>query len=221
MKHASEIHTHLEELHSVQICYERYNTSKELFMARTIERSSVHEHGLKMISLIEKLDVVVDNDLYMNLFLQSLPNSSNQFIMNFNMSKLKVTINKLINMFVTAESTIKKDKMVLVALTSMTRKGKVRKKNKGSFFKGKQVSKKLGGIKKKTNTKEHKCLYYGEIGNWKRNCKKYLAFLKNVISLFCKSLHGVQRTGKLNKGDVILRMGKGARVDAEASIEIE
>ena len=108
MKHANEIYMHLEELYSVQTHYERFNTSKELFRTRMVEGSSVHKHGLKMISLIEKLgnlDVVMDNDLYIDLILQSLPSSFDQFIMNFNMSKLEMTVNKLVNMLVTAEST--------------------------------------------------------------------------------------------------------------------
>ena len=54
-----------------------------------VERSSDHEHGLKIISLtgkLEKLDGVMDNDLYIDLILQSLPSLFDQFVMNFNMS---------------------------------------------------------------------------------------------------------------------------------------
>ncbi|PIN13959.1 hypothetical protein CDL12_13416 [Handroanthus impetiginosus] len=41
MKHANEIHMHLEELYSVQTRYECYNISKELLRARIVEGSSV------------------------------------------------------------------------------------------------------------------------------------------------------------------------------------
>ncbi|PIN18194.1 hypothetical protein CDL12_09138 [Handroanthus impetiginosus] len=73
MKHASDIHMHLEELHSMQTCYESYNTFKELFRPCMVKRSNVHEHCLKMISLIEKLrklDIIMDNDLYIDLIFQ-------------------------------------------------------------------------------------------------------------------------------------------------------
>ena len=115
MKHACEIHMHLEELYLVQTHYEWFNTSKESFRARMVEGSSVHKHGLKMISLIEKLeklDFVMDNDLYIDLIRQSLSNSFDQFVVDFNTSKLEVTINELVNMLVTAKFTMKKDKMV-------------------------------------------------------------------------------------------------------------
>ncbi|PIN21811.1 hypothetical protein CDL12_05482 [Handroanthus impetiginosus] len=66
-----------------------------------VEGSSAHGHGLKMISLIEKLsnmNVVMDNNLYVNLILQSLSIFFDQVIMNFNMSKTEVMIKELINM---------------------------------------------------------------------------------------------------------------------------
>ena len=63
-----------------------------------------------MIGLIENLSnlgVVMDNDLYVDLILQFLPKSFDQFVMNFNMGKNEVTINELVNMLVTVESTIR------------------------------------------------------------------------------------------------------------------
>ncbi|PIN24026.1 hypothetical protein CDL12_03246 [Handroanthus impetiginosus] len=111
-----------------------------------IEGSSVHEHGLKMIGLIEKLaflDAIMDNDLCIDLILQSLLILFNQFIMNFNMSKLEVTINELVNMLVTIKATIKKEKPVILASTPKARKNKVGKRKKGGvadfqiLFKGK------------------------------------------------------------------------------------
>ena len=141
MKHAAEIHTHLQKLYGVQTWYERFVTSKELFQMRMGEGTSFHEHGLKMIGLIKKLSnlgIVTDNDFYVDLILQSLPKSFDQFVMNFNMEKNEVTINELVNMLVTAESTIKKDKPVILASTSKARKGAQKgKKKKSSSSKGK------------------------------------------------------------------------------------
>ena len=49
----------------------------------------------------------------MNLMLQSRPDSFSQFIMNFNINKLEVTLPELLNMLMEVESTIKKEKPVL------------------------------------------------------------------------------------------------------------
>ncbi|PIN21568.1 hypothetical protein CDL12_05732 [Handroanthus impetiginosus] len=57
MKHASDIYMHLQELYGVQMRYKSYKASKELFRVKMVEGSSVHEHGLKMIGLIEKITI--------------------------------------------------------------------------------------------------------------------------------------------------------------------
>ncbi|PIN15396.1 hypothetical protein CDL12_11963 [Handroanthus impetiginosus] len=212
LKHASEIHMHLEKLYLVQIHYKLFNTSMELFRARMVEGSN--------------------NDIYIDLILQSLSNSFDQCVMNFNMSKLEVMVNELMKMFLMTDSPMKKDKTILVVSSSKAHKGKIgEKKKKGSFSKGKRVPKLFGGIKNKANTKENKCFYCGEIGHWKRNCKKYLASLKNDMffgevnlsinndtrvfatvcgSPLCNSLQGIQRPKRLSKEDMILRMKNGA-----------
>ncbi|XP_075483697.1 uncharacterized protein LOC142523852 [Primulina tabacum] len=59
---ASDIHLHLKELYAVQNRSERHATVKELMTTRLREGTSVHEHGVRMIGLIEKLvglDVVI------------------------------------------------------------------------------------------------------------------------------------------------------------------
>ena len=125
MKYASEIHAHLQELYSVQTWSECFVASKELFQMRMGEGTSVHEHDLKMTRLIEKLSnlgVVMESNLYVALILQSLPKSFHQFVVNFNMGQNKVTINELVNMLITAESTIEKDKPMMLASTSKARK---------------------------------------------------------------------------------------------------
>ncbi|KAL0300498.1 UNVERIFIED_CONTAM: hypothetical protein Scaly_2567000 [Sesamum calycinum] len=75
------------------------------------EGSSVQEHGVKMLSLVEKLEDLkagLDNDTYIDVILLSLPPSYDPFIVNFNMNGLEKSINELINMLVQYEATIKK-----------------------------------------------------------------------------------------------------------------
>ena len=63
---------HLQELYGERTRQTRYQISKELFRCRMTEGSSVHDHGLKMIALIERLaslGVVMENELYTDLLL--------------------------------------------------------------------------------------------------------------------------------------------------------
>ena len=131
----------------------------------------------------------MSNDLYVDLILQSLPKSFDQFIMNFNMGKNEVMINELVNMLVATESTIKKDKPMILVSTSKAHKGTQKGKKKKSFSsKGKQPAVQGGGIKKKKGVDPNvKCFYCGELGHWKRNCKANLASLKN--SMFVVETH--------------------------------
>ncbi|KAK4382220.1 hypothetical protein Sango_2892900 [Sesamum angolense] len=64
-----------------------------------------------MLSLVEKLEYLkagINNDMYIDVILQSLPPSYDPFIVNFNMNGLEKFINELINMLVQDEATIKK-----------------------------------------------------------------------------------------------------------------
>ncbi|KAL0401855.1 UNVERIFIED_CONTAM: hypothetical protein Slati_4215400 [Sesamum latifolium] len=59
------------------------------------EGSSVQSHGVKRLSLVEKLDnlkVGLNNDTYIDVIIQSLPPSYDLFIVNYNMNKLEKSI---------------------------------------------------------------------------------------------------------------------------------
>ena len=73
------------------------------------EGASVQTHVLKMIEWIERLAVLefkMDKDLSIDLILQSLPDSFSQFIINFHMNKIDVSLAELLNMLKTAEGTL-------------------------------------------------------------------------------------------------------------------
>ncbi|KAL2226346.1 UNVERIFIED_CONTAM: hypothetical protein Sindi_1993300 [Sesamum indicum] len=75
------------------------------------EGSFVQEHGIKMLSLMEKLEDLqagLDNDTYMDLILRSLPPSYVPFVVYYNMNGLEKTIHELINILVQYEATTKK-----------------------------------------------------------------------------------------------------------------
>ncbi|KAL0367259.1 UNVERIFIED_CONTAM: hypothetical protein Sradi_3616000 [Sesamum radiatum] len=70
----------------------RYIVTKEFFRTKMTEGSSNQEHGVKMLSLVEKLEDLkarINNDTYIDMILQSLPPSYNPFIVNFNMNGLE------------------------------------------------------------------------------------------------------------------------------------
>ncbi|KAL0300391.1 UNVERIFIED_CONTAM: hypothetical protein Scaly_3048400 [Sesamum calycinum] len=76
---------------------------KAFFGTNMAEGSSVQSHGVKMLSLVEKLEdlkVGVDNDTYIDVILQSLPPSYVPFIINYNMNGLEKSIHELSNMLV-------------------------------------------------------------------------------------------------------------------------
>ncbi|KAL0289862.1 UNVERIFIED_CONTAM: hypothetical protein Scaly_2689300 [Sesamum calycinum] len=86
----------------------RYAATKAFFGTKMIEGSFV-QHGVKMLSLVEKLkDLKVDleTDTYIDVILQSLPPSFDSFIMNYKMNGLDKDLLELINMLVQYEATI-------------------------------------------------------------------------------------------------------------------
>ncbi|KAL0287935.1 UNVERIFIED_CONTAM: Retrovirus-related Pol polyprotein from transposon TNT 1-94 [Sesamum calycinum] len=85
----------MKEVYAIPDRHTRYVATKEFFRAKMTERSSVQEHWVKMLSLVEKLKDLkagLDNDTYINMILQSLPPSDDPFIVNFNMNGLEKSI---------------------------------------------------------------------------------------------------------------------------------
>ncbi|GAV68030.1 zf-CCHC domain-containing protein/UBN2_2 domain-containing protein, partial [Cephalotus follicularis] len=68
----SAILLHLQEMYGAESRTQRFNLSRKLFKAQMSEGALVHEHGLKMIDMIEQLaqlGFVMDHDLYVDLIL--------------------------------------------------------------------------------------------------------------------------------------------------------
>ena len=123
---------HLRKLFKEQGRTQRYEISKSLFRTRMSEGTLVANHVLKMIEWIEKLKglgIILEDELCVDLILQSLPDSFFQFIINFNMNKIDVTLSKLLNMLKNVEGTMKKERPVLFVAEN-------NKKRKKSFKKG-------------------------------------------------------------------------------------
>ncbi|KAL0445819.1 UNVERIFIED_CONTAM: hypothetical protein Slati_1709800 [Sesamum latifolium] len=132
----------MKEVYAVTDRHIRYAEIKAFFGIKMAEGSSVQSHGVKMLSLVEKLEDLkagLNNDTYIDVILQSLPPSYDPFIVNYNMNRLEKSIHELINMLAQYEATThKSEPAVLVGEVSTSKaKGKCvrrwkRKKGKGT-----------------------------------------------------------------------------------------
>ncbi|KAL0420695.1 UNVERIFIED_CONTAM: hypothetical protein Slati_3092400 [Sesamum latifolium] len=102
----------MKGFHAVPDWHIRYALTKAFFGMRMVEGSSVRDHGVMMLSLVEKLkDLQVDfegKETYVDLILQSLPPFFGKIIMSYNMNGLEESLHELINMLVQYEATIEK-----------------------------------------------------------------------------------------------------------------
>ncbi|KAL4277814.1 hypothetical protein GQ457_03G017540 [Hibiscus cannabinus] len=199
------------------------------------------------IQTLEKLGFALNDELAIDVVLQSLPDSFNQFILNFNMNEIEKTLPQLLGMLRTAEGNMKKGRSKSVLMVREAKgkgKGKKVAKSKGNGKtkpKGKEALKPKGGV-----IRDGKCFHCGKIGHWKRNCPIYLEDVKKAKAVgasisgiyvidvhmstssswvldtgcgshICTSVQGLHTRRTLAKGDVDLRVGNGARVAALAA----
>ncbi|KAK8619702.1 hypothetical protein V6N13_135984 [Hibiscus sabdariffa] len=108
---AYEMIQNLKEIYVEQARQERYETSKALFQCKMSEGSPVRAHVIKMmgyIQALEKLGFPLNIELAIDVVLQSLPDSFNQYVLNFNMNEINKTLPQLLGMLRTAGSNMKK-----------------------------------------------------------------------------------------------------------------
>ena len=166
------------------------------------------------------------------------------------MNKMVVTLSELLNMLKATEDLIKKEKPTVMLAEKFDTSLKLKPKGKNFKRRGSQSFNKAQGDKVNKDTEKKKakgnCFHCGKPGHWKRNCRHYLASLKNdkpvegmpnllvietnlmngpfdswcvdfgTISHICNMLQGFKETRRLNEGEVILKMGTGATVAATA-----
>ncbi|KAL4366724.1 hypothetical protein GQ457_05G028820 [Hibiscus cannabinus] len=159
----------LKDIYEGQARQERYETSKALFQCKMSEGSPVGAHVIKMmgyIQTLEKLGFALNDELAIGVVLQSLSDSFNQFVLNFNMNEINKTLPQL---------------LAMLRIVEVKGKGKKVAKSKGvgkTKPKGKEALKPKGGV-----SKDEKCFHCGKTGHWKRNCPIYLEDVKKAKAI--------------------------------------
>ncbi|KAG6531274.1 hypothetical protein ZIOFF_005078 [Zingiber officinale] len=180
LSHAYEIHVRLDKLYGAKSRIRRYQILGDLIQTRMIEGSSVHDHVVKMINMVEKLEdlgIGMDSHLYIDLILQSLPESFSQFITNFLKNGIETSLRGLLNMLSNAELTTKREASGMLKGSS---KPKVVEE---SFQKKKSPNIKTEiRMTKPRVQSEAKCFHCGKLGHLKRNCRLYITKLNKEKS---------------------------------------
>ncbi|CAL9004783.1 unnamed protein product, partial [Prunus brigantina] len=176
MDDCASILLHLKELYGEATRSLRYNTICELVNAKMTRGTPVNQHGLKIISLLEKLDKLdapFNAEVQQDFFLSSLSSDFSQFVMNYNMGKMESSLSELLNMAMVAEKNILKDKgmkgtvAVFEKGSSSSSKSKPKGKDKGKKKKG-FLKPKKEKITKKSKEPKGTCFHCGKDGHWKR-----------------------------------------------------
>ena len=173
---------HLKGMIQEQARQEMFTTTKALNACKMTLGTSLSAHVLKMKGLINQLDKLgapISHELAAGLILGSLPESYDQFVMNYNMHHMEKSIVELHGMLKNVETNIQKTNPVLMVQKreGMKRNGKG-KGNKAKKGKGQSKPK----AKKPKLPKEGVCFFCNEQGHWKRSCKLYLEDLKKKKS---------------------------------------
>ncbi|KAL0313217.1 UNVERIFIED_CONTAM: hypothetical protein Sradi_5721000 [Sesamum radiatum] len=125
----------IKDVYAVLDRHIRYVTTKAFFETKMTEGLFVHSHGVKMLSLMEKLEDLKagrNNDTYIDVILQSLPPSYNPFIVNYNINGLEKSIHELINMLVQYMATAHKSEPAVLVGEASTSKAKGKGTRAGS-----------------------------------------------------------------------------------------
>lgn len=94
----------------------KQTTMKDLLNTKMVEGSSVRDHVLKMIGLLNELEILgtkIDKESQVEMILQTLLDSFQQFCLNYNMNKMDLSLAKLLNELQAVESIIKQQTPVV------------------------------------------------------------------------------------------------------------
>ena len=99
MLSAYDIMLNLKEMFGEQSHAARQVAMKALFNTKMAEGTSVQDHVLKMIAHLNELEILgaeIDGKTQVDIVLMSLPESFNNFCLNYNMSKSNYSLAKFL-----------------------------------------------------------------------------------------------------------------------------
>jgi hypothetical protein len=124
---------------------DRYNTSKSLFGCKLTQGAPVSPHVIKMIGYIESLQRLgfpLNDELTVDVILQSLPASFEPFTLNYHMNGLNKTLAELHGMLKTVEVSLRKAPgLVMIVQKSKKRKCPIKAKKPAESETSGQASK--------------------------------------------------------------------------------
>ncbi|XP_077221625.1 uncharacterized protein LOC143855392 [Tasmannia lanceolata] len=116
MASSMDIMHNLREMCGQQNQGARQIAIKGLVSTIMVEGTPVRDHMLKMMGYLNELKILgamLDAESQVNMVLASLPPSFNDFVMNYHMNKLSVTLTELLNHLQSIEDLQKKNKKIL------------------------------------------------------------------------------------------------------------
>ncbi|KAH0715228.1 hypothetical protein KY284_008133 [Solanum tuberosum] len=156
---------------------------KAILTTKMVEGSPVKDHVLNMMSYLNEVEILgaaIDKEFQVEMILQNLPESFQQFRLNYNMNKMDLSLAKLLNELTAAESIIKQQPPLSMAymmgkpVASLSKPAKSQKKKKKSC---KVVA--PGGATGGVAKPKGKCYHCKQSGHHKRQCPDYQAKMKN------------------------------------------
>ncbi|XP_057481989.1 uncharacterized protein LOC130768901 [Actinidia eriantha] len=104
---ARDIMLNLKEMFGEQRRFARQDVMRNLLNTKIAKGTPIREHALKMIDFLNKLEILgaeIDTDSQIDIILQSLLDSFNQFRLNYLMNKNHYTLSELMNELQAAEA---------------------------------------------------------------------------------------------------------------------
>ncbi|KAL0349800.1 UNVERIFIED_CONTAM: hypothetical protein Sradi_4129200 [Sesamum radiatum] len=217
---------HMKDVYAVPNRHTRYAATKVFFGTKMAERSFVQGHGVKMLPLVGKLEDLkagLDNDTYIDVILQSLPPFYDLFIINYNMDGLEKSIHELINMLVQYEATTYKSVPAVLVGEASTSKAKGKRARHWKRNKGKErLWQPLPAPRVLLLPQQEKVKGKGRLEVINDRKQMMSACIANKMGIGRGNAHnslskpGAEKKQRLSKDEIILRMGNGKAVAAEA-----
>ncbi|KAH0657751.1 hypothetical protein KY289_026499 [Solanum tuberosum] len=166
MTSAYDMLASLKEMFGEQNRAAKQTAMKALLTTKMAEGSSVREHVLKLMNYLNELEILgaeIDKESQVEMILQTLPDSFQQFGLNYNMNKMDMSLAKLLNELQAAETIIKQQAPA-------------------AFLKKKKKARKAvipGGAKDGVAKPKGKCFHCKQPGHYKKQCPDFQAKMKN------------------------------------------